>query len=96
MSEIRALVQQEVELALRRLVSAQGQAPAAPTILLRPGTVESFAPAEQAATVLMDGPDLVAIPVQNITGVTLTVGQRVMVLFQRPHGAYVMGFAAPP
>lgn len=94
--EIRGLVQSEVEQALRRLVQAQALTTPTPVILLRPGSVESFTPGTQAATVLVDGDDVTAIPVQNITGVNLTAGQRVMVLFQRPHGAYVIGFAAPP
>lgn len=83
---------------LRLLIQAQTEQllQASPEILLRPATVESFSSSTQVATALIDGDDAVAIPVQNITGVDLTEGQRVMVLFQRPHGAFVIGFAAPP
>jgi len=92
-----ALDEQDLTM-IRMLIQAQTNQirTAIPTVLLRPGSVESFASVEQVAQVLVDGDDTVAVPVQNITGFTLTAGQRVMVLFQQPHGAFVIGLAAPP
>lgn len=79
---------------IRFLIQAQAdaQTSASPQILLRPGTVQSYVSATRVATVLMDGDPLLAIPVQNIVLGALTVGLRVVVLFQRPHGAFVIGF----
>jgi hypothetical protein len=82
---------------IRLLIQAQAEQlrNSTPSILLRPGTVVTFATTPQTGTVLVDGDDTDAIPVVNITGVDLVEGRRVMVLFQQPHGAFVMGFAAP-
>lgn len=71
------------ELILERF--ARGDTPP-PGMALKPGTVASTS---GDPTVIVDG-DVVGTPVMVLTG-TVFVGQRVMVLFWPPHGAYVIG-----
>lgn len=81
--------------AIRSLIQAYATAPPAPTSgLLRPGTVTTYDQGTQQTGVVVDG-DLAPTMTLNITGFHLPVGQRVMVSFQPPHGAFVVGLAQP-
>ncbi len=59
------------------------------------GTIVSVAASEGSvpyATVHMDGdPDSVTVTVASLIGVVLYSGLRVGVIFDRPHGAYIIG-----
>lgn len=80
---------------IRSLIQAYATAPPPPTSgLLRPGTVTTYDPGTQQVGVVVDG-DLAATMTLNLTGFHLPVGQRVMVTFQPPHGAFVVGLAQP-
>lgn len=63
--------------------------------LTRNGVVQSYHTATRVAQVLLDG-DAEAVPIQSIQGLVLEIGQRVVVMFQEPSGAVVIGYAGDP
>lgn len=69
------------------LIQAQAAAEGPRQRIQYPGAVASYVSlTDEVLVVLDDGGTLAA---QNITGQTLTEGQRVMVAFERPHGVFV-------
>lgn len=69
-----------------------------PSDFIQFGTVVSVAASEGSvpyATVHLDGdPASVTVQVASLIGVVLYNGLRVAVLFDRPHGAYILGSPA--
>lgn len=60
-----------------------------------PGTIQAFDPGSGLAQVKVDGdPADQFTPVQSIVGANLVPGERVIVLFVPPHGAFIAGRVA--
>lgn len=66
-----------------------------PSMTGRPGSVVSARPGEETVTVKMDGdPSTVTNEVTNMSGVALSPGARVLVVFIPPNGGYILGAPA--
>jgi hypothetical protein len=63
--------------------------------VLRPATLGSWSGDASTAIVRVDG-DANSIQVVNLTGAEYTPGRRVMILFQPPHGAFLIGTLGSP
>jgi len=61
-----------------------------PRPTMRAGTVQQPVAGDGTMSVLVDG-DTVASTVEFVAASTITTGDRVMVMFFPPHGAFVMG-----